>query len=531
MAGSSNKMVAVKVRSVSIPEDHLRRFRLTRLVKMHFEFVNNLSTILEKTGRYEDLSMEDLAIIEAEFVPILLCSYAHQNDTRNLKKLLNKGANVNSTDYDLRSPLHLAACDGNAKLCLKLIKTFRANVNLVDDFGGTPLYDAFCHGNFHLIPFLYGHGARMPLCKTKELTFYLCAFSFEGNLEVVQYLIACGVNPNLGDYDGRTPLHLAVCGNHFPVVKYLVEIGNASLSITDYYGQTPIDDAQRLSDNQIASYLQRERSESLKHKRRSTIIRVEKLLEDNDFDDQEDEEDEEEIIDNSPTNVEESLLPAIFCLAAAVGDIRQMANILQQFPEFRASSVDYDFRSAAHVAAAEGQLISIKFLCDYCYSKNQDLNWMSREDRWGCTPIEEAYRHRHYQVADYLKQRKMKRQEFILTETDQNSLSTVDTIVTYMNKWKKILHFMLLASRNEAELISGLLASGVFSPSELYADYDGRTPMHLAAANGHLEVIKVLQFYGDNGRIHRDRWGNSPLDEARRKKFEQIVTVLLEDVV
>ncbi|CAF4084774.1 unnamed protein product, partial [Didymodactylos carnosus] len=42
-------------------------------------------------------------------------------------------------------------------------------------------------------------------------------------------------------------------------------------------------------------------------------------------------------------------------MAAAEGDVRQMANILEQFPEFCADSVDYDFRSAAHVAAAEGQ--------------------------------------------------------------------------------------------------------------------------------------------------------------------------------
>ena len=78
MAESSKNMIPVKLRAISIPEDHLRRFRLASLVKMRFNFVNNLSTILEKAGRYEDIPVEDLALIEAEFVPILLCSYAHQ---------------------------------------------------------------------------------------------------------------------------------------------------------------------------------------------------------------------------------------------------------------------------------------------------------------------------------------------------------------------------------------------------------------------------------------------------------------------
>ncbi|CAF1257155.1 unnamed protein product [Didymodactylos carnosus] len=315
MAGSSKNMIAVKLIAVSIPEDHSRRFRLTSLIKMHFEFMNNLSTILQKFGHDEDISIEELATIEVELVPILLCSYAHQNDRRSLKALLHEGADVNSTDYDLRSPLHLAACGGKTELCLKLIRNFRANVNLVDEFGGTPLYDAFCHGNFHLIPFFYACGARMPVCKTKELAFYLCAFSFEGNLEAVQYLIACGVNPNFADYDGRTALHLAVCGNHFSLVKHLVEESNASLSVVDYYSQTPIQDALRLPDYRIADYLQHWRDHPSKQKPRKINILMENILYDNDnYDQDEKEEEDDELTGNISSGVEESLLPALFCI-------------------------------------------------------------------------------------------------------------------------------------------------------------------------------------------------------------------------
>jgi ankyrin repeat protein len=534
IAGSNRNMIAIKLRAISTPEDHVRRFRLSSLVKMHFEFVNDLSIILEKAGGNENIPIEDLATIENEFVPILLCSYTHQNDVKNLQALLHEGADINSTDYDLRSPLHLAACDGNTKLCHMLIETFRANVNLVDDFGGTPLYDAFCHGHFRLIPFLYSKGARMPVGKTPELTFYLCAFAFEGNLEAVQYLIACGLNPNLTDYNGRTALHLAVCGNHYNVVKYLVEGSNASLSIVDYYGQTAVDDAQRLPDNTIALYLQNIRNDSSKQHLRVVNVLLKDLLKHDAIDDQEDvdeDEDEDEILGDSTTTIEESLLPALFCTAAAEGNVRKMTNILEQFPEFRADSVDYDFRSAAHVAAAEGQLVSIQFLCKHSYSKRKDLRWINREDRWGFTPIEEAYRYGHYEVANYLKENQVNESTVTSQKTDQNTLITPKPIVITIRKWKKILRFATLASNNEAELIKGLVESGVFSSSELYADYDGRTPMHWAAVNGHFDVVKMLQMCGDNGRTHRDRWGNCALDEAKRKKFVQIVTLLLDDIV
>jgi glutaminase len=175
--------------------------------------------------------------------------------------------------------------------------------------------------------------------------------------------------------------------------------------------------------------------------------------------------------------------------------------------------------------------MSIRFLYDYCYSKNQDLHWLNKEDRWGCTPIEEAYHRGHYDIANYLKERIIKYSESVSIDIDENQSPMKKKVMNSMRKWKKVLYFATLASSNQAELIKGLLESGVFSPSEFYADYDGRTPMHLAAANGHFEVVKVLQYYGDTGRTHRDRWGNCAVDEAIRKKFDKIRDLLLEDIV
>ncbi len=45
-------------------------------------------------------------------------------------------------------------------------------------------------------------------------------------------------------------------------------------------------------------------------------------------------------------------------------------------------------------------------------------------------------------------------------------------------------------------------------------DYDGRTPLSIAASEGHLELVKYLVNHGSNV-LHRDARGNTAIDDAR----------------
>ena len=57
-------------------------------------------------------------------------------------------------------------------------------------------------------------------------------------------------------------------------------------------------------------------------------------------------------------------------------------------------------------------------------------------------------------------------------------------------------------------------------------DYDGRTPIHLACSEGHIAIAEFLIDAGLKDINPVDRWGNSPIDDARRGGFDNLVTYL-----
>ena len=55
-------------------------------------------------------------------------------------------------------------------------------------------------------------------------------------------------------------------------------------------------------------------------------------------------------------------------------------------------------------------------------------------------------------------------------------------------------------------------------------DYDGRTALHLAAADGQLNAVKLLLKQCNVNPDPKDRWGQTPLEEAQRVGHTEIVT-------
>ena len=58
------------------------------------------------------------------------------------------------------------------------------------------------------------------------------------------------------------------------------------------------------------------------------------------------------------------------------------------------------------------------------------------------------------------------------------------------------------------------------------SDYDGRTAIHLAASEGHIQIVEFLIDNGLQNFSPLDRWGNTPLDDARRGNHSAVVEYL-----
>ncbi|MEM9170406.1 MAG: glutaminase A [Pseudomonadota bacterium] len=78
------------------------------------------------------------------------------------------------------------------------------------------------------------------------------------------------------------------------------------------------------------------------------------------------------------------------------------------------------------------------------------------------------------------------------------------------------------AARGDLGELRRLLASGVDLGR---ADYDGRTALHLAASEGQEKIVRFL-IDQVSDVAPRDRWGATPLDDARREGCADIVALL-----
>jgi len=165
---------------------------------------------------------------------------------------------IDDGDYDQRTALHLAASNGRLTVVACLVDELGANVSPIDRWGGTPLDDAVRHSHTNVREFLEGKGALRGVSQPGEWDegADLCDAAKKGDMSRLRRLaLQKQKGCDQADYDGRCALHLASCAGRLDVVKLLVEELGAALEVTDRWGGTPLDDAEREGHTSVVDYL------------------------------------------------------------------------------------------------------------------------------------------------------------------------------------------------------------------------------------------------------------------------------------
>nr|XP_018915552.1 PREDICTED: uncharacterized protein LOC109042993 [Bemisia tabaci] len=187
-----------------------------------------------------------------DLAQLVLLSIVKQGDISRLKELKDFGADLSSTNVDNRTPLHIAAAEGNLNLVIYLLEN-GSNVHIKDRHDRTPLLEAIENDYHEIIKVLCKSGAHLkkPYFNISEK---LCsAASFNDSKRLESYRLA-GADLNQKNISGRTVAHVAALHGNEEIINYLLR-QKVDFSEKDLLGFTPLDIAQKMAHTHIVELL------------------------------------------------------------------------------------------------------------------------------------------------------------------------------------------------------------------------------------------------------------------------------------
>ena len=314
-----------------------------------------------------------------------LCLAAGRNDVLALRRALAAGVSASAADYDGRCGLHIAAAKG-ADAAIRYLLDHGADPSAKDAFGTTPLFEAVVNGHATAAAMLRSAGGTLGLRtaasaaaaatlgnesgaaaarRARDAGTLMCAVASSGDVPFLTALLANGLSPDAADYDRRTGLHLAAALGRTQVLSLLLDAG-ANPSAVDNFGRTPLLEAVRGGHSTTAALLCR---------RGATLGLV------------------NDAAAAAPPGAQHA--GSEMCQAAFTGDVDYLRRLLRAGAS--PDAADYDRRTAAHLACAEG-LMPVALVL---HAAGADFN---AKDRWGRTPLDEADANGHAKLAHVLRE-------------------------------------------------------------------------------------------------------------------------------
>lgn len=165
---------------------------------------------------------------------------SRQTYTRIARALIRANADVNATDKDGDTALHLACSVGNLEIVQ--IVASRSNINTLNNAGRTPLSHAAYESRPDIVRFLIDHGADVSAINGQRQwtpLHYCSQFLTERTLETIKILVENGADINSRTDNNATALHIAAQKGDVHVIGYLIDHGALVDARTDG-GRNPL---------------------------------------------------------------------------------------------------------------------------------------------------------------------------------------------------------------------------------------------------------------------------------------------------
>ncbi|XP_046365631.2 ankyrin repeat domain-containing protein 17-like [Haliotis rufescens] len=370
-----------------------------------------------------------------------------------VKYVLSLGMlSINSRGWKNFTPVLLAAEKGHKEV-VELLVSKGADVSLVYDGGNNILCLASREGHEEMVKYVMDMVSINSRCWNKMTPVMLAAE--KGHKDVVELLVSKGADVSLSDKRGNNLLHFASRGGQVEVVKYVLSLGRLSINSRGWKKMTPVMLAAEKGHKEVV-----------------------------------------EVLVSKGANV--SLVydggNNILCLASRKGHEEVVKYVMDMVS---INSRCWNKMTPVMLAAGKGH----KEVVELLVSKGADV---SLSDKRGDNLLHFASREGHEEVV-----------KFVLSQ---------DMVSINSRGWKKITPAMTAAEKGHKEVVELLVSKGA---DVSFSDKRGNNLLHLASQGGQVEVVKYVLSLGRLSINSRGWKKMTPVMLAAAKGHKEVVEVLV----
>jgi ankyrin repeat protein len=184
----------------------------------------------------------NMNVVDPEYGTTPLHVAAKGGSHRLLRHFIATGADVNSTNKQKQTPLHMLKNQmnpGDALLSATVLLAAKADVNALDEDGNTPLHAVARAGLHDCVSLLIEAGAMIEARNGDNQTPLLCACGGDaaGLRSTLSVLIAAGADPHAKASAGESALHIAAKSGSTDAISILID-ASVDVNVVDDAGDS-----------------------------------------------------------------------------------------------------------------------------------------------------------------------------------------------------------------------------------------------------------------------------------------------------